>query len=118
MNFNVNISTIRGGSLSADFSVGRGGSVPRPKKTFGEKPDEPSDADLLAALDRVHAMMRGAMTPERMSDLLNEYILISAWRARSRSKSRGPAAPFVPGGSVLSAAISAVGASTGGTSPA
>src|SRR5262245_40777029 len=34
MDFNANISSIRGGSVSADFNVGRGQMAPKPKKSF------------------------------------------------------------------------------------
>lgn len=37
MNFNANISSIRGGSVSADFNVGRGQQMGAPKKSFGQK---------------------------------------------------------------------------------
>lgn len=37
MQVNANLSTIRGGSVSADFSVGRGGQAGAPKKSFGQK---------------------------------------------------------------------------------
>lgn len=37
MNFNVSISSIRGGSVSSDFSVGRGQQMATPKKSFGSK---------------------------------------------------------------------------------
>jgi hypothetical protein len=105
MRINANISSIRGGSVSADFSAGRGGQVGAPKKSFGSKLGEATDSDLVTALDRVHGMMRGAMTPAQMSDLLDEYIVIAAWRARSRSLARGPAIPFAPSGSVLAAVL-------------
>ena len=37
MNFNANISSVRAGTISADFFVGRGSQAALPKKSFGQK---------------------------------------------------------------------------------
>jgi hypothetical protein len=110
MNFNANISSIRGGSVSADFTVGRGQQMGAPKKSFGQKLDDPADeSSWRAELDAVHQRLRSSTNLNEMGALLDYYATLMAIRAkRRRLVPANVAAPFIPGGAVLSAAISSV----------
>lgn len=114
MNFTGNISSIRGGSVSADFSVGRGQQLSgAPKKSFGARlPPAPSRegerARLRNQLDILHAQIRVTPNVARLCDLVDDYLLVLAALAET------PAAPIpVPGGPlpaarILSAVIAAL----------
>jgi hypothetical protein len=119
MDFNANISSIRGGSVSADFAVGRGQQMGAPKKSFGDKlasgaggtqaSGTSDDQHWLSELDAVHQRLRSSTNLHEMGALLDYYATLMAIRAkRRRLVPANVAAPFVPGGAVLSAAISSV----------
>ena len=113
MNFTGNISSIRGGSVSADFSVGRGQQLGAPKKSFGAKtPPAPSGeaerARLRSQLDTLHAQIRATPNVARLSDLVDDYLLVLAALAET------PATPIpivsgpLPAARILSAVIAAL----------
>jgi len=120
---NFDISRIRGGSVSADFSVGRGGSLGTPKKTFGQKlsgltaPGTPVGVEVLTELDSLHSQIRTTGDVARMCDLLDRYVvLVAATFADAQSKP-------MPAGSLMAALITAIkgarpsGNTAGPTSP-
>ena len=106
MNLNANISSIRGGSVSADFGVGRGQQTSTPKKSFAQKLDgfsnDAARVSINVDLDRVHQQLKGATNVVQLCDLLDEYVLLVAMKARA---SLGTA----PAGRILTAAINALG---------
>jgi hypothetical protein len=127
MNFNGNIS-IRGGSVSADFSVGRGSQQPAAaKKTFGAKlpsalSTEGERARLRSQLDILHAQIRATPNAARLCDLVDDYLLVLATLAET------PATPIpilgpLPAARILSAVIAALrkeaaaGTATGNVGP-
>jgi hypothetical protein len=57
----------------------------------------------LTMLDSVHQKIRASSNATQLADLLDEYIALTARLAMSL----GPAAPFLPGGAVLTAAVNA-----------
>ena len=119
MNFNIDISRVRGGMVSADFSIGRGSGFGAPKSSFGQTLGDPG-ADLAwrRAIDDTHNRLRSANGPQ-LADLLDLYVILVARRARAHAQ----AAPnvsggWIPGGSILSAAVSAVSPLGGSSSSA
>ena len=113
MNINVNVSSIRGGSVSGDFAVGRGTQMRTLKKSFGDKPGGAAsqvDSRWLAETDAVHQRLRSSTSLNEMGALLDYYAILMAIRAKRKGLAgRTLAAPFIPGAAVLSAAISSVG---------
>ena len=103
MNFNANISTIRGGSVSADYSIGRGAQAGAPKKTFGQKLAGSSKgmATVGLDLDRIHQQMKAATNVAQMCDLLDEYSLLVAIKS-------GANLSTAPAGRILTAALKAL----------
>ena len=78
-----------------------------------------STGQILSKLDQLHQRMRGARKSDELYDLVDEYLLYAARLAQTlgtASARMSIAASFVPGGSVLSAAISAVGGLRGSLS--
>ena len=121
MNINVNVSSIRGGSVSGDFAVGRGTQLRTQKKSFGDKLGGAAsqvDSRWLAETDAVHQRLRSSTSLNEMGALLDYYAILMAIRARrKRLVGKTLAAPFIPGAAVLSAAISSVGQVGQGQSP-
>jgi hypothetical protein len=94
----MNISgTIRGGSVSADFSVGRGGSLGTPKKTFGQKLG--GLTEVRAQLDSLHSQIRTTGDLTRLCHLVDEYLLAAA----SLAETPAMAGRAAPAGSLLAA---------------
>jgi len=89
---------IRGSVLAQQVS--RGATVGAPKSGFGQKLT--SAPALLVSLDGVHQKIRAATSAAQLADLLDEYVGLAALLAGTYAT----AAPFIPGGGVLSAAIS------------
>ena len=89
------------GSTISQYQISRGGTVGAPKSKFGQKL---TTTNLLASLDSVHQRVRTSSNAAQLADLLDEYVALAALLAGTYV-----AAPFVPGGSVLSAAISGMG---------
>jgi hypothetical protein len=118
MNFNGNISSIRGGSVSADFSVGRGQQYGAPKKSFGEKLAGMekgvakvglSVLELRNGLDMLHTQIRTTNNVARLCDLVDEYLLVAATLAETPAS---PGTPVVrgplPPGRIFAAVIDAL----------
>jgi hypothetical protein len=94
---------VRGAAVSQYLGVSRGGTVGMPKSRFGAR--LPTTTNVLASMDRVHWAIRGCSSASQLADLLDEYVGLAAVLAGTY----GVAAPFVPGGAVLSAAVSGLG---------
>jgi hypothetical protein len=95
MNFTGNISSIRGGSVSADFNVGRGAQYGAPKKSFGEKlpssePHAASPGVLRNQLDMLHTQIRTTGNLARLCDLVDEYLLVAATLAETPASAGAP----------------------------
>lgn len=101
------------GNMTTGTAAVRGGLASAPKKSFLAKGASPSVSTLRAQLDSLHAQIRGTTDATRLCDLVDEYVLVAAMIASSQPV----ATPFVPGGAVLSAAISAVGQLKSSQSP-
>jgi hypothetical protein len=114
VNFNFDVSRVRGGMVSADYALARGSATPAPKKSFGLKPGDPaSDIAWRRALDDTHNRLRSANGPQ-LSDLLDLYvILVARWASAHAEAAPNIVGGLVPGGSILSAAVSAVGSIRG-----
>lgn len=64
------------------------------------------------SLDSIHQMIRVSTNNVQLAKLLDQYIVAAAIRAQRASATQtggSVAAPFIPGGSVLSAAVSGIG---------
>ena len=104
MNLNGNISSIRGGSVSADFSVGRGQQHGAPKKSFGEQLSGAQKGvasvgmnvvgELRNGLDMLHTQIRTTNNVARLCDLVDEYLLVAATLAETPSS---PGTPVIRG---------------------
>lgn len=118
----MNLTSFRAGMRAAmTGSV----SATKGKAVFSKSPTrprlQPSPAQLRASLDGIHQRIRGAQTAAPMYDAVDEYVataaqlvltLQAAGLARGADAAlsgAGLAAPFIPGGAVLSAAVSSVG---------
>jgi hypothetical protein len=103
MNVNATISTIRGGSVSADYPIGRGEQLGAPKKSFGQKLGSISKgvAAVGLDLDRVHLQVKAATSVAQICDLLDEYALLVAIKS-------GATPATAPAGRILTAALKAV----------
>ena len=110
MNVTLDAARLRGAMVSADFSMSRGGGVGSPRKQFGQTPSDKGAYDFAwrRAINDTHQRLMSANGPQ-LADLLDLYVVLVAKKVRAG----GPAAPFVPGGTVLSAAISAVSSLSG-----
>lgn len=95
---------------SFSLAVRGGGQCGAPKREFGQKLDP---LQLRASLDRLHQRIRSSTNATPLGDLLDEYVATVAQLALS---SAGVAAPFVPGGSVLAAALSGIATTEGNQS--
>jgi hypothetical protein len=126
MNLNGNISNIRGGSVSADFSVGRGAQYGAPKKTFGEKMHslssglgkEAEGARLRSQLDMLHTQIRMSPNVARLCDLVDDYLLVAATLAETPASAGAPMpGAMLPPGRIFAAVIAALRKSTGNAGP-
>ena len=117
MNFNGNISNLRGGSVSADFSVGRGAQYGAPKKTFGEKMHSLSSGlgkEAEAArprnqLDMLHTHIRVTPNVARLCDLVDDYLLVAAALAEIPAGAGAPMPDaMLPPGRVFAAVLAAL----------
>jgi hypothetical protein len=103
-------SNVRGGSISSDFSVGRGGLGVVRKKQFGAKLAGASKG--IAKVGIGHAtniLQTRGLSASGAEDIVNGRTL-----SNSADKLIAPsavAAPFLPGGAVVSAAVGGGGGS-------
>jgi hypothetical protein len=85
------------GRAASQYQVPRGATKAAPKRGCGHKPV--TATNLLASLDRVHQKIRGSSSATQLADLPDDYGVLTALLVGTYA---GVAAPFVPGGSVLS----------------
>jgi hypothetical protein len=69
----------------------------------GIAPAQMTTPQILAALDGVHQQVRVCTSTLQLASLLDEYVALTALLASGMAS--GLAAPFIPGGSVLAAAV-------------
>lgn len=115
VNVNSFRSAVRGAMIGGQQAIGRGSAVHAPKTDFGSKlgaaPRKLSDAAfptapaLRAQLDALHGQIRGTNDAARLGDLVDEYVMVAAQLVTTPGVFGG----LIPGGAILSAAVSAVG---------
>lgn len=124
MDLNAFRGRVRGTMMSGQLAVMRGGSAGgAPKKSFGAKLSgvgggvaayagggvaagaAGGGAALRARLDSLHAQIRVTTDTARLCDLVDEYVMVAATVAAEAQVVGGS----IPGASILSAAIGAIG---------
>lgn len=120
---NLDPARLTRGPVISQYQIGRGGTAGKSKMGMSQK--MMSADNLRASLNIVHQRIRGCSSALQLTDLLDEYVglatlLALSFRNTNSILNRGGlsvgtnmalsaatiAAPFIPGGSVVSAAIS------------